>query len=134
MDSKEFKLRLAQVAVIKDIKPTSLQHIKKQFEMQFELDSEGNEIVIQVPIAIENPTLGVELVKVKTITKLCEMGCGRIVDNQKIEKRFASEPKPHWKTKCVNCGCYLAPDGETLLDGSNAAQAAFRSFLTTKNK
>ena len=132
MDPLEFKQRLEEIAIIQEIKPVGINNCKKRFELVIEIDQDGNETEVEVPIPIENQTLGIEIIKLKPITKLCEMGCGKVIPNQKLEKRMSVYPVPHWKTKCCNCGKYLAPNGIDLLEDSHRAQAAFLWHLRDK--
>lgn len=128
MDPIEFKNRLAEFAEVETIKPHVASNEKPSYDIE--------EVVVQGEV-IElsqkcNPTLGVELIKLKDINKVCEMGCGKIVTNQLIEKRFTHVPKPHWKTKCMNCGAYLNPQGDGLIMNSQDAHAVFRNFYMRK--
>ena len=125
MDKRKFREFIESVAEIKVVTPTKDQYgsadgIYMQGDVEVEITQD------------DNPTLGFKLIKVKPISKLCEMGCGLIVDNQKIECRLSEYPKPHWKTKCSNCGKYLAPNGVDLLEDANKAQAAFLWHLRDK--
>lgn len=129
MDKNEFRTRLEQVAIIKDRKPAkTAQHNRRATEIVVEYDEDGNEIEIEREIT-ENPTLGFELVKVKEKNAICELGCGDIVTNQVVEKRYCETPKPHWRTKCNNCGCFVSPDGIGFIEGGHAVQAAYMKFF-----
>lgn len=128
MDPNEFNTKLAEIATVKTIKPARHNGDRANEEItQAKINGELITITQQY-----NPTLGIELVKLKPVAKLCELGCGKIVDNQVIEKRVSHYPAPHWKTKCVNCGCWLAPNGVDLLENSSKAQAAFLWHLRDK--
>jgi hypothetical protein len=128
MDKNEFRARLEEVAVLKDLKPARTANYRPAIEYITEVDELGEEY--QVPVEItENKTLGFELVKVKDQHKLCELGCDKIVPNQVIERRLATTPKKHWRTRCRNCDCYVAPDGVGLIKGSATVQNAFVRYF-----
>jgi hypothetical protein len=125
MENKQFKDFVQSVAEIKDLSP------KKDPNIRLDADAEetvrrGNEWVELT--AKSNPTLGFKFIKLKEQHRLCELGCGDIVANQVVEKRMAFTPKPHWRTRCQNCGCYLSPDGEGFIEGGHKAAAAFTRF------
>ena len=124
MDKKEFRAKLEQVAELKDIKPARTANYRPAIEYITEVDEDGEEY--QVPVEVtENPTLGFDLVKLKDQHRVCELGCGEVVTNQVIERRLATTPKKHWRTRCKNCDHYVSPDGEGFIKGSHAVQLAF---------
>lgn len=128
MDKKEFRERLEQVAVIKDLKPAKSANYRPAIEYITEVDEDGEEY--QIPVVInENKTLGFELVRLKDQVKLCELGCEKIVPNQIIERRLATTPKKHWRTRCRNCDCFVAPDGKGLIKGAHLVQTAFAKYF-----
>lgn len=122
MDEKEFKNRIAELAVIEDVKVASVNiRSKKQEEEMSDLFPPG-----------ENPTLGFELKAIRAQEKLCELGCGDMVANQRIEYKKHIYPIDHWRTRCVNCECTLSPDGKGFIEGvANVNNAYMRYF---KNK
>lgn len=126
MDKNEFRRRLEEVAVIKEKKPVRTpQHHRWAKEVVIEIDElTGEEIEVEREIN-DNPTLGVEVVKIKDITKLCELGCGDIVTNQVVERRLCESPVPHWRVRCRACGCYVSPDGQGFIENSQAVNNAF---------
>jgi len=81
-----------------------------------------------------NPSLGVKIIKLKDRHAVCELGCGDIVTNQVIESRICFHPESHWRTRCMNCGCYPTPDGKGFVQGSNGIAAAYRAWLLEKKK
>ena len=131
MDKKELKQWLEQVAEIKDRKPSKSASHRPAVEYITEVDEEGEEYQVAVEVK-DNPTLGYELVKVKDQHRLCELGCGEIVTNQVIELRHAQTPKSHWRTRCKNCDCYLAPDGKGFIKGSHSIQYAYNKHFNGK--
>lgn len=131
MDKNKFKEFLESVGEVKAIKPTKTQSVRQSDEDEIEeVKYDGRMISIGFE---DNPTLGFKLVKLKENIRACELGCGQIVADQKIEKRFATSPLPHWKTRCGNCGFYLSPDGKELLKGGHLAQSAYVAWFN-KNK
>lgn len=131
MDKKKFKEFLTSVAEVAEVKPTKNPSIRQSDDFDDLVRFENNMINISFE---DNPTLGFKLVKLKENIKPCELGCGDIVTDQKIEKRLSITPRPHWKTKCMNCGCYVSPDKKGFIHGSVAAQAAFNAFLNKGDK
>lgn len=125
MNPKELRQRLEQVAELKDRKPAkSPTHNRLAKEIVIEVDEDGTEYEVEVEIT-ENNTLGYDLVKIKDQHRLCELGCGEIIANQVIEKRFARTPVAHWRTRCQNCDCYVSPDGLGFIRGGHQIQAAY---------
>ena len=134
MDKKLFRQQLEQLAEIKDRKPPRGPNHRPVIEYITEVDEDGEEY--QVPVEVkENPTLGFDLIKVKDHVAICELGCGDIVTNQRIERRYCETPQPHWRTKCANCGCFVSPDGVGFIEGGHAIQSAYmRHFNGQKVK
>jgi hypothetical protein len=121
MDKDEFRARVAELAIIQDAKITKAKDKSRAADEIHEVvyDQEIIEISSE-----DNPTLSFDLIKLKPISKLCELpNCGKIVDNQIIEYRHVQTPQPHWRIRCENCQCYLHPDGETLIDDSRQVYA-----------
>ena len=112
MDKDELKRRVAEVAVIKDIKPAkSGAHNRFTTEIVVEVDEFGEEYEVEREIT-DNPTLGFALVSLKPVTRPCELSCGKIVTDQVIESRLAYTPFPHYRTRCKNCTRFLSPNGK----------------------
>ena len=128
MDQNKLKELIKAVAVIKDRKPKKLPSHRPAIEYITQTDDGGEEF--QMPVEVtENPTLGFDLVKIKPISRLCELGCGDVVDNQVIERRFCSAPDKHWRTRCQSCGCYLSPDGKGFIDGAHTIYNAYVRYF-----
>jgi hypothetical protein len=127
MDKQQFKDFIKSVAEIKDEKPTrTASSGRLPTEWVTETDpATGEEYQVERIIPLTNDTLGFTLVKIKPQSKLCELGCGDIVEDQVIERRFGETPKPHWKTRCKNCGCYVTPDGQGFVDNSHGIQQLY---------
>lgn len=133
MDKNELKQRIQEVAIIKEKKPTkSPTHNRLAKEVVIEVDDDGEEYEVEREIT-ENPTLGFELVALKDQHRVCELGCGNIVSNQKIEKRLTHYPEPHWRTRCVNCTRYISPLDGTMVE-KNKIQSVYWTYFYRKNK
>jgi hypothetical protein len=136
MDNKTLKELVAQVAEIKEQKPTrtaSSGRLPKEWVTETD-PATGEEFKVEREIPLTNDSLGWEIVKLKPQPKLCELGCGDIVCGQVVERRFAETPKPHWRTRCRNCGCYLTPDGEGFVEGGHAIQSLYHRHFTAAVK
>lgn len=130
MNNKQLKEFVQSVAEIKELTPKKDPSIR--------LDDNAEELVrvgdewFEIT-AKSNPTLGFKFIKLKEQHRACELGCGDIVANQKIEKRLAFTPEKHWRTRCANCGCYVSPDGEGFIEGGHQIAAAYlRHFNSLK--
>lgn len=122
MDDKEFKNRIAELAIIEDIKVAKVNiRSKKQEDEISDLFPPG-----------ENPTLGFELKEIREQAKLCELGCGDIVIGQRIEHKRYDYPITHWRTRCVNCDCTLSPDKAGFLQGITNINNTFARYLKNK--
>jgi hypothetical protein len=132
MDKDKFKKHIESVAVIKD-GSSRLNKSKPKIRIIKEIDEFGEEIELEIEDSDYNPTVSLELVKLKDNFKLCELGCGEIVNNQIIEKKFYFSPAKHWRTRCVNCKSVVAPDGNGFLE-SNTAPSIFYHYFLKKNK
>ena len=81
MDKKEFRAKLDELAVIKDIQPIKLTGRPKKRIVQMEDDfGEMVEMEVEDIEPTTNPTLGIQLVEVKHPPRFCELGCGRMVE------------------------------------------------------
>lgn len=126
MDKIKFKEWIKTVAEIKELSPKKDPNIRLDNDAQ-DLVRHGDEWVEVTAKA--NPTLGFQFVKLKDKTAVCELGCGDIVSNQVVEKRFCESPQPHWRTRCNNCGCFVSPDGVGFIEGGHQVQAAYVKFF-----
>jgi len=136
MDKEKFKQLVKSVAEIKEEKPTrtaSSGRLLKEWVTETD-PATGEEYQVEREIPLVNSTLGFTLVKLKPVPRLCELGCGDIVCDQVVERRFGETPKPHWKTRCKNCGCYLTPDGEGFVEGGHAIQSLYHRHFTAAVK
>jgi hypothetical protein len=116
MDKEEFKQRVAQVAIIKELKPVKTgEHNRLAKEIVIEVDEFGEEYEVEREIT-ENPTLGFALVSLKPVDRPCEWSCGKIVTDQRIETRLVTTPHVHYRTRCVNCSMYQSPKDGKLVD------------------
>ena len=126
MDKQEYQRKLSELAEIKKPKPKTTPGIRLDDTDQNDVRNGEEWILVNKQ---QNDTLPIELVKTKDIIRSCELGCGEIVTNQVVEKRMCWTPKAHWRTKCVNCGCFVSPDGLGFIEGGHAIQAAYMRYF-----
>lgn len=80
-----------------------------------------------------NPSLpGLKWIALKPVERPCELGCGELVIDQKIESRLALTPTKHWKIRCANCQKYVHPDGKKLVTNSREAQKIYQAWLISQ--
>lgn len=129
MDKQEFKRQLEQVAEIKVPKPKTSPGIRLDETHQNDVRVGDEWILVNKE---QNDTLPFEFIKAKDRIASCELGCGDIVTNQVIEKRYCQSPVGHWRTRCGNCQCFVSPDGLGFIEGGHAVQAAYIKFFREK--
>jgi hypothetical protein len=122
MDKKELKKRIEQVAIIKDLSPKKDPNVRLNDGVDEHVRNGDEWVEINSKF---NPTLGFQFIKLKEQHRSCEIGCGKIVTDQIIERRLAFTPEKHWRTRCNSCGLYVSPDGQGFIEGGHAAAAAF---------
>ena len=122
MDKKTFVDFIESVAEVKHLKPATSPSIRLDETHQNDVKVGDEWIHINKDT---NPTLGIKFVKLKPVHRLCELGCGDIVSNQVVEKRLLAYPKPHWRTRCTNCECFVSPDGKGFIKGGPQIQNAY---------
>lgn len=133
MDKEEFRRRISQLAEIKDRKPSRRSTDGRMAkEITIEINEDGEEVEVQREVKLTNDTLGFDLVRIKHKPKVCELGCGKIVEGQHVQITFNTHPFEHWRKKCTNCGCHVGPDGKTLYENGVQAQAAFYTYKYSK--
>jgi hypothetical protein len=132
MDKEQFRRFIEQVAEIKEAKPkmTSTVALTQADQNDVKLPN-GNWIHLDKET---NPTLGFEFVKLKEQYRACELGCGKIVADQIIERKVYRHPQKHWRTKCVNCEIFVSPKGDSFIHGGNATQASFVRWFEKQSK
>jgi hypothetical protein len=126
MDKQTLINLIKEVAEVKELKPVTSPTMRLD-------DSHQNDVRVGdewVHINKDaNPTLGIKIVKLKPVHRLCELGCGDIVPNQLIEKRLCHTPETHWRTRCDTCGCFVSPDGQGFIEGGHQIQAAYMRYF-----
>lgn len=128
MDNEKFKEFIKQVAEVKELKPVTSG--ERPAEGQTDVLYKGQWISLDKRT---NPTLGFKFIKLKGVSKKCELGCGRRVVNQSFERKLHFYPEKHWRTKCVNCNKFLGPDGQ-LIDGGCNIQNEYMKHLRKRDK
>lgn len=127
MDKKQIKDFVESVAEIKLLKPVTDRNRSP--------DEASHVIYNGEWITVDrhaNPTLGFKFIKLKDVERACELGCGQIVKNQKIERRLVFTPVTHWRTRCTKCQAFVHPNGVDLIKGAHAVQATFLKHFTDK--
>lgn len=122
MDKQEYTRKLAELAEVKQNKPKKTPGIRLDETHQNDVRVGDEWILVNKD---QNATLPLEFVKAKDVIRSCELGCGDIVTNQRIEKRLCWTPERHWRTKCATCGCYVSPDGLGFIEGAHQIQGAY---------
>ena len=126
MDQNIFRSLVEQVAQVKEGVGKVLGGRKPRPKriVVTEIDEFGEEVEVEVIESGSNETLPFSIVRLKPVSALCTIGCGRIVEDQVVHKKIHPNPQPHWRTHCVKCQIWLGPNNE-LLKGSIAAHHAF---------
>lgn len=78
-------------------------------------------------------SLGIEIKKLKPRLAECELGCGKIVKDQIIEKQLMTYPIKHTRIRCADCCRCPHPNGEGFIH-QNSFQSEFKKFLDKKDK
>jgi hypothetical protein len=141
MDAKKLKELVKQVAVVLDsnqigpngnvlAKPKPkykkiVRIVENEFGDQEELVEEESNV---------NETLPWILKELKPIEKLCEIGCGKIIADQIVDKKFYHSPVPHWRTSCRKCQKAVGPKGELITGSVHIQNAYFKHFNYGKDK
>lgn len=76
-----------------------------------------------------NITVPKKILRVRHEPKVCELGCGKIAVDQKIDISFQTYPIKHWRKKCNFCQYYQMPDGTFA---RNSQQ--YQTFLLKKKR
>jgi len=126
MDKQTLINLIQQVAEIKELKPVTSPTMRLDDSHQNDVKVGDEWIHINKDA---NPTLGFKVVKIKPVHRACELGCGDIVANQVIEKRLCFTPVTHWRTRCIACGCFVSPDGESFIKGGHEIQSAYMRYF-----
>ena len=65
------------------------------------------------PVIVDgiNITVPKKMKGIKHEPRLCELGCGKIAVDQKIDISWQTYPHNHWRKKCNFCQYYQLPDG-----------------------
>jgi hypothetical protein len=77
-----------------------------------------------------NITLPRKLKGIKHEPRMCELGCGKIAVDQRIDIRFQNYPEKHWIQKCNFCQYYKMPDGNFARN----SQQLYSELLKKKRK
>ena len=127
MDNKQIKDFVQSVAEIKELKPVTDGSRPPDDATEVLYNGEWIEVSQKT-----NPTLGFKFIKLKDVERECMLGCGDMVVNQKVEKRFVFTPIRHWRTRCANCQCYVHPNGKEMIQGAHLVQATYLKYFNSK--
>lgn len=124
MKSQQIKEFLMSVGEIELLTPKSSPEIRQ--------GDERNEVKFQDEfIEIHkkhNPSLGFKIKKINDHIELCQIGCGQIVTNQRIEYRAAHPDEPNWRVKCANCGKYKHPSEPGIIENKSMMPTIFAEY------
>lgn len=126
MDKNKLIELIKEVAEVKELKPVTSPTMRLDDTHQNDVKVGDKWIHINKE---SNPTLGIKFIKLKPKHRLCELGCGDIVSDQVIEKRLATHPQPHWRTRCSTCECFVSPDGKGFIKGGHQIQSAYMRWF-----
>jgi len=143
MDKNKLRELIEQVAIIKDVGTdvgpsgiplTGVRKARPKKIIETVINEFGEEKQIEVEMVTSNSTLGYIIDELKDNYRLCELGCGEMVNNQQIYKRLVHTPENHWRTQCVNCKKVIGPDGELIYGTLNVQRAFSAHFSAKQNK
>ena len=77
-----------------------------------------------------NITVPRKMKGVKKEPRLCELGCGKIAVDQRIDIKLQNFPEKHWIKKCNFCQYYQLPDGRFARN----SQQLYAELVKKKNK
>ena len=119
MDAKEIQARIDEL--VEWDKPERLhQDIKKIRKQLLDLghskqnvDSVLSEMLDNNHIIVDgvNITIPRKLKAIRHQPKICELGCGQMAVDQRIDIKLRNWPEKHWVKKCNFCQYYQLPDG-----------------------
>lgn len=129
MDKKQIQEFVESVAEVEYLRPKTDPSIRLDETDINEIVYDGNLIEINKK---SNPTLGYKLVKFKDVFRACELGCGDIVSNQRIEYKVQHPEDGCWRIRCVNCSRTVNPEGGFL--ESHEVGIFFSNYRRRRNK
>ena len=129
MDQKEFIRRISELADIAPAKEPTVSG-EQTGRNKTEVFRNGKDIAID-PKA--NPTWGIIIKKIKSITKPCD-DCGKRVKDRKLWTKLYTFPVQHLRTSCSGCNLTKNPEtGEFSLNNTKV-QPFFTSYLNKRDK
>jgi hypothetical protein len=130
MDDKQFEEILNQHAELKERRPVKSAGFRVDENSGGEVRWRGKVVDVNEK---ENPTLNFEIKKLKSVEKVCSLGCGDVVKDQVIEYRLNTVFGIHWRTKCTSCNLYLTPDGQGFIPAHQIHEAYRRHYQDKQN-
>ena len=131
MDNKHFTEFLEQVADLHKTGPNGCANKphKKIKQVRIEVDEWGEEVEIEEEVWPEgNPTVLPVIKQLKPVERVCQLGCGKIIEDQKLNIRLHIKPYKHYRTHCNGCMKWKNPYGE-IVSSSTIEQDYYRYFI-----
>lgn len=135
MNQKQFNEFLEQVADLQKTGPNGCasKPMKKIKQVRIEVDEYGEEIEIEEEVYPEtNLTVQPEIKRLKPVERVCQLGCGKIVEDQKLNIRLHTRPYKHYRTHCNGCMKWVNPYGEIV--GSNIIEGDYYRYFVEQDK
>ena len=129
MDTQEFHRRLSELAEIKKIKLANRPIRSRNDEEPIEIKTPNLSVTLT---ATDNPTLGVEIKKVKNQIHKCD-GCGDMVQGRIVERKLYEFPVMHWRDNCKKCNKSYNPQTDQFDLDTKTAQWHIGNILKTTN-
>lgn len=127
MNNEEFIQRLSELAEIKNIK-LAKKPIRSRFDEEpIEIQTPERSLILT---GTDNPTLGVEIKKVKSQYVECD-GCGQMVQGRVVERKLYEFPKLHWRDNCKKCHKSYNPETDCFDLDTKTAQWYIGDILKT---
>ena len=72
--------------------------------------------------------------KLKRTEHVCPRpNCGKIIDEDLVISVHYEQPRPHWRSNCKSCGCYLNPYTQEPIEGNKAMTISTVNSLVRKH-
>jgi hypothetical protein len=135
MDQNKFNEFLDQVADLQKTGPNGCasKPVKKVKQIRIEVDEYGDEIEIEEEVYPEtNATVQPEIKRLKPVERPCHLGCGKIVEDQKMNIRLHTKPYKHYRTHCNSCMKWVNPYGDIV--SSSQIESDFNRYHAEQDK
>ena len=135
MDKQQFEQFLEQVAVLKNTGPNGCKAKPKKpvKRIRIEIDEWGEEVEIEeFEVPEDNLTLAPIIDSLKPVERPCQLSCGKVVVDQKINMRLYPKPFKHFRTHCNTCMKWQNPYGQMVV--SNLIEPDYYRFFSERDK